>query len=436
MKKKYKLLIALAAYTVILCVIGIISVTSVNGLLDEYEASQPEQQLENTIEEIVSAARQGKTALLSKLDLDESELSGGSDLIDRQMTSFSELLATSELSFAVKSSTLEHLTYAVLSGDEPLLYIDFKNVSTVTKLVIFSTTDWELESVVPVLKSREIILPSYISLYYDGAREEGVADEGSVSYKINYLTSEGDYVLSDAFGNSVPYQSDALPSVEQWSITVPSNFTVIVGNAAVGDSYIVSREENAAYQYVNAYADFPSLVTYSFYTLSSDVVPTITDNLGNKVDAAFEDNTLRITAQATASELSGSFMSSYEILEAAHTWSLFMTDDLSGAYHGFYTVAEYLISDSYLYGVAYAWATGIDITFTSPHILGSVPFLNEAVGDYVIYSDNCFSCNVKFDKHMILDSWQVVMDKMNSTFYFVKGADGIWRIGDILEIVE
>lgn len=436
MKKKYKLLIAFAAYTAILCIVGVIAVARVNSLLDEYEEAQPEQLLESTLNDLIFAAREGKDNLQKRMDFSALALYGGEELAGRQLDKFTEKVATANLTAAVRSSTLERLTYAVLADDEPLFYINFKNVATTTKLIIFSTTDWELESVEPVLKTREIVVPNYLSLAYDGKTLKSDAESGdSSSYKINYLMLEGEYTLSDAFGNSVIYNGDALPEVAWWSVTVPSNFKVIAGNIAVGSDYIVANEENADYQYVKEYAEFPTLVTYGFYMLSGDITPTVIDNLGNSVEAEFVNNSARITSQSTLADIPEHIMSVADILEAAHTWSLFMTDDLSGAYHGFYTVAEYLIPDSYLYGVAYAWANGIDITFTSPHTLGAVPFLNESVGDFVVYSDGCFSCNVKFDKHMILDSWQTVMDKMNSTFYFVKSDDGSWRIGDILEIV-
>ena len=100
-----------------------------------------------------------------------------------------------------------------------------------------------------------------------------------------------------------------------------------------------------------------------------------------------------------------------------------MTNDLIGQTNGYYKMEEHLIKDSYLAEKAFKWATGIDITFTSIHTLENPPFKNEVVTDYVRYSDKCFSCVIKFEKPMHLNSGQTVVDSMNSTFYFVNMAE-------------
>ena len=91
-------------------------------------------------------------------------------------------------------------------------------------------------------------------------------------------------------------------------------------------------------------------------------------------------------------------------------------------------------------GVAYKWATGIDITFTSTHTLANTPFIDNEVSDFVSYGDNCFSVRIKFTKHMILTAGMEIKDKMDSTFYFINisedPATPDWRIADIRENVN
>lgn len=117
-----------------------------------------------------------------------------------------------------------------------------------------------------------------------------------------------------------------------------------------------------------------------------------------------------------------------------------MTDDLEGKNHGYATMNKLLIDDSYLQDVAWKWATGVDITFTSVHKLGKDPFVDEEITDFVRYSDKCFSCTVKFKKHMILAGNMTVMDTVDSTFYFVdvaeNGKEPVWLIADIRENVS
>ena len=99
-----------------------------------------------------------------------------------------------------------------------------------------------------------------------------------------------------------------------------------------------------------------------------------------------------------------------------------MTNDLEGSQKGFGTMKEYLITDSYLYDVAYKWVTNIDITFTFSHVLKNPPFTEEKVSNYVSFADNLFSCDIYFIKHMadVKDRNEgAIEDVMNSTFYFM-----------------
>lgn len=120
-----------------------------------------------------------------------------------------------------------------------------------------------------------------------------------------------------------------------------------------------------------------------------------------------------------------------------------MTDDLTGQRHGFYKMEKYLIADSYMHEVAWDWATGVDITFTSPHTLAKNPFTTADIGNFVAYSDTCFSCDILLEKPMYITRANTVIDTMHSTFYFVlcddtdDGKDNPhWAIADIKEITE
>ena len=120
-----------------------------------------------------------------------------------------------------------------------------------------------------------------------------------------------------------------------------------------------------------------------------------------------------------------------------------MTNDLEGTQKGFGTMKKHLITNSYLYNVAYKWTTNIDITFVSSHVLDNPPFSEEKVTNYKSYGDNVFSCDISFLKHMDLASRNMkVIDEMNSTFYFMyydETKDGVdnprWVILDIQEII-
>lgn len=62
-------------------------------------------------------------------------------------------------------------------------------------------------------------------------------------------------------------------------------------------------------------------------------------------------------------------------------------------------------------------------------------FSNEEVKDYKVYSDDCFSVNVVFDKSMILKlNGQERVDHNDQIYYYVK-IDGKWLIADMKEKV-
>jgi hypothetical protein len=61
-------------------------------------------------------------------------------------------------------------------------------------------------------------------------------------------------------------------------------------------------------------------------------------------------------------------------------------------------------------------------------------FTNEKVSNYVVYSDDCFSVEVAFDKTMILTlNGNERLDKNNQVYYYVK-IDGKWLIADMHNI--
>ena len=108
----------------------------------------------------------------------------------------------------------------------------------------------------------------------------------------------------------------------------------------------------------------------------------------------------------------------------------------------FAEIKNSLIDGSYQYKKAYQYATGIDIHFVSPHKFANPMFTGNTVSNYTWITDNCFSVDVSFVKHMILPSGKKVDDAMNHRFYYVKyddTNDGIdnpaWKIASMREII-
>ena len=115
-----------------------------------------------------------------------------------------------------------------------------------------------------------------------------------------------------------------------------------------------------------------------------------------------------------------------------------MSDDLS-----FSRIDDYLIPSSYQYEVARKYATGVDITFTSAHTLADPAFTDSEVSNFAWITEDCFSVDIRFVKHMRLRSGAMVDDPMNDRFYFVRyddtddGADNpAWKLASMKEILN
>ena len=71
------------------------------------------------------------------------------------------------------------------------------------------------------------------------------------------------------------------------------------------------------------------------------------------------------------------------------------------------------------------------------HTLDNPPFNSEEVSEYVKFSDECFSCRIKFNKPMHMANGVNKVDVVDSTYYFVyydDSEDGIdnphWALVD------
>lgn len=122
----------------------------------------------------------------------------------------------------------------------------------------------------------------------------------------------------------------------------------------------------------------------------------------------------------------------FDIIGLAKNWSLFLTDDLNGSYHGFFKLTPYLIEDSYMYEMAYGWSHNVDITFVSSHRLKNPVFTSERVENFIIYNDNAFSCEVYLEKNMVVSGKDKV-DVMHDRLYFVY-VDGGYKLVDMESI--
>ncbi|MBR6094869.1 MAG: hypothetical protein IKP92_07615 [Lachnospiraceae bacterium] len=221
---------------------------------------------------------------------------------------------------------------------------------------------------------------------------------------------------------------------QDYIINAPSGYKVTVNGVEVSDNYLTGNNANLKL-FANAsdYVTIPQMVEYKIPALSAQPTVTVTDEAGTEHGCTLSGNTFT-AAFGTESEMPSDL--SAEALNIAETWSLFMTADLGGAKYGLDKVRQYLIPDSFYDGLAKGWAGGIDITFTSAHTLQNPAFKNVEIGEYIRYTDDCFSCHIRFDKPMHLTrTGEDIVDSTSSTYLFVK-YNGQWCLVDMVADTE
>ena len=282
-------------------------------------------------------------------------------------------------------------------------------------------------------------LPSTLSVKVNGLKVDGVpADECNIHYDIKEL-KKPEVILSDLYGNEFVYEGGKKVPLTHKIIRTEAGCVVKVMDAIV-PAEAMTTQENPEYEALKEYvSDLPDLTVYNIAVLEENVKVSVTEENGNEV--VLEENETEysfMAKDAYLDEVPDEVSAEVDVLKLAQKWSLFMSADLA-----FNEMKQYLIKDSYQYEVAVKYATGIDIKFISGHGLASPPFTEEKVTNFVWISDNCFSVDISFVKHMILNVGSKVNDPMNDRFYFVKyddTDDGVsnpaWKIASMKEIVN
>ena len=272
--------------------------------------------------------------------------------------------------------------------------------------------------IVPEFYNYSLTLPSSLTVKLNGELHEGEKlSDGRVKHDIRLLT-EPDVKISDYFGNIVSYEGGNDLPLTYMTIKANDGYTVTVGGSPVPAAAVVETQ-NSEFEGFSAYVDgLPEIKEYNIAILKADTEIVIKDKNGAVVEFEKGTRTLDLTGMVGLDSVPADIAAEVDVLQIAKNWSLFTSQDLS-----FYKVAESLIKSSYQYEVATKYANGIDITFTSTHTLMNPPFTNESVKNFIQYTDDCFSVDISFEKHMLLSDGQVVDVPMNDTCYFVRYDD-------------
>ncbi len=226
--------------------------------------------------------------------------------------------------------------------------------------------------------------------------------------------------------------------VYNYTINIPKDYKLYINDLEVPDKSIVKEGDIEGLDRLTKYIEINKSKTYEIDNLVYEPKIKIVDNNKKEVNYKIENGKINVTREFTKvnslDEAKKYIKDDFDILKLAENWSLFLTDDLKGSYHGFNVLTPYLINDSYMYDMAYNWSHQIDITFVSNHTLKNPVFTNESVKNFVIYNDNAFSCEVYLEKNMVVKG-ESKQDIMHDRLYFIY-YNGGYKLVDMKAIKE
>lgn len=363
----------LLVYIGILVVLSAIFLIYVNNCLVNYEKAQINNYVTSIEQDWAKAAKKDKISRhiqINNNDISKYEKSGAS-----YEKGLNELIKNSTLShkLSLESKDKTSPIYDIYANDKRIATINLKVKGYVTKLGLLTYPEWEITGIKTYL------------------------DEGLYSY----------------------------------SIIAPSSYKVTVNGNELQDTDITIQTNATGLSEFNKYASIHSTITYTVNKLVLKPEIKIYDSKQNEVSYVENGDTIIATENYYTTEDITDAMShvveSFDVLAFAEKWSLFLTDDLSGGTNGFETLNPNLIKNSYMWKMAYAWATSVDITFTSSHTLKNPAFTNESVKNFVVYNEKAFSCDVYLEKNMNVARIGSQTDIMHEKLYFVY-LDGTWKL--------
>ncbi len=225
----------------------------------------------------------------------------------------------------------------------------------------------------------------------------------------------------------------AAPS-ESVTVTVPEGFSVLVNGEALGAGELTGNAViPERFQYAKAYVAVPRIVEYHVQELFEKPEVEILDASGTSVEytEAYEAGHTQIAVDSfPVSEMDPELEA--QVLENAERYTNFFSRDLPGCRKSVEPIADMFPRDSYYLELADNYRRE-DMWMYSAH---STPtFENERVSDYIRYSDELFSCEIYFDKRIVLNTNAVRIDTTHMR-YFYGYIEGGWKVLDMQTILD
>ena len=407
---------AFLIYIGVLAVLFVLALIYVHGLLVDFEATQSDNVVAEKLSKVKAAASAGK--IESEMSLEN--LKEKYSPTEEELNDYQKAFATGTLTYKKSQSGLsdDKVEYDVFLNGFWIGDVKLKCVGQDTILAIFPITDWEIEGCNAEIFSFDF--PSSVTVKTGDKVIEGKTSskDGLYSYTVASLFST-DTTITDSVGNTASFNGKERITFSTFTVKTLSCYDVYYGDTKI-DASAATNETIDVYKYIEEYcADAPKLSTYNLCLIGEGDKISVKDRNGADVETKQDGTNYEATKLVPTAQMPAGLAGDPDPITIAETWSLFMSQDLTGPNNGFAQLAKYLITDSYFYNSIWEYATGIDITFTSDHTLDNPAFTFAEASDFVKFSDTCFSCHIKLDKPMNLSNGTRIVDSMDSTFYFV-----------------
>lgn len=268
--------------------------------------------------------------------------------------------------------------------------------------------------IIPDVYNYSLTLPSALDLTLNGTPFQGeTLASGMVRYDVVSI-QKPELVIADHYGNSINYEGGSKLPMTFADITVPQTYSVSVDGRvpAAGDVLLSENPEISSFR--DFAKDVPMLTSYKIAILKDDAPLEVKDGNGKALEMEPGLHSYDFSASKGTDEIPAEISSAVNVLEVAHNWSLFLTQDLS-----FAKLSPSMLNGTSQYSYAKTYATSIDRAFTSKHVLKNPVFTNDSVRNFRRLSDTVFSVDISFEKNMHLANGLDVADPINDRFYFI-----------------
>ena len=298
-------------------------------------------------------------------------------------------------------------------------YENFKSKKDIIKAIDKSLEDTKKITYKEVEEESTNKKPVY-DIYYNGGKvlKIKLANKGQIQ-KIKLLN----YTKWEV----VDVKSYIEKGLYEVKANIPEDYKLYINEKEVNDKI---ESSNVSLALFSQFTEVKKYNSYEITGLIKKPKVVIKNASGKEIKPTIKDGVYTIEEtyfKTDDNEVAQSkLVQSFDVLAFAEKYSLFLTNDLSGSYHGFSQMKNYVIEGTDMYKRIYDWAHGIDITFTSKHTLKKPTFTNEKLSNFVIYSDKAFTVDVSLEKNMRVKGEDRIM-KMNDRLSFVY-YDGGWKL--------